>query len=281
MTISNPRWARRATSALAAIAFLATVVLVPVGTASATNLAHNAKPTIVLVHGAWADSSSWAPVAALLQHDGYTVLIAPNALRGLSSDAGYLTSFIAQQTTGPVVLVGHSYGGAVVTDSATNDPTVKALVYVDAFMPAQGESLGSIIAGSTSALNVADPTTVFNINGYPGAPAGDADVYLKTSTFNTDFAQDLPPAVRNVLSAGQLPITLAALKEASSAPGWATIPSWDVVGTADKVLPEATQLMMAKRAGSKVTEVNASHLSMLSKPLQIEAVIEKAAQSVQ
>jgi pimeloyl-ACP methyl ester carboxylesterase len=192
-----------------------------------------------------------------------------------------LSSYIAQQTTGPVVLVGHSYGGAVITNAALADPNVEALVYIDAFIPDQGESLGSIIAGSTSALNVADPTTIFNINGYPGAPAGDADVYLKKSTFDNDFAQDLPPAIQNVLSSGQLPITLAALSQPSGVPAWKTLPSWDVVGTADKVLPEATQLAMAKRAGSKVTEVNASHLSMLSKPLQVTAVIEAAARSLE
>jgi pimeloyl-ACP methyl ester carboxylesterase len=279
MAISFGRRARRITGALAAAALVATLAFVSVDSATA-NTPARAKPTIVLVHGAWADSSSWAPVTAILQHDGYTVLVAPNALRGLSTDAGYLTSFIAQQTTGPVVLVGHSYGGAVVTNSATSDPTVKALVYVDAFMPAQGESLESIIGGSTSALNVADPTTVFNINGYPKAPVGDADVYLKPSTFSADFAQDLPAAVRSVLAAGQLPITFGALSEPSGVPAWATIPSWDVVGTEDKVLPEATQLAMAKRAGSRVTKVNGSHVSMLSKPLQVAGVIEQAAQSV-
>jgi pimeloyl-ACP methyl ester carboxylesterase len=271
---------RRAIAALSAVALVSTIALVPIESAVATSAPVAPKPTIVLVHGAWADSSSWAPVTALLQRDGYTVLVAPNALRGLSTDAGYLASFVAQQTTGPVVLVGHSYGGAVVTNAATGLPTVKALVYVDAFVPAQGESLQSIIGGSTSALKVADPTTVFTINGYPNAPRDDADVYLKQGTFNADFAQDLPSAVRGVLSAGQLPITLAALGQPSGVPAWKTIPSWDVVGTADKVLPEATQLAMAKRAGSKVTEVSASHLSILSRPLQVTAVIEQAARSV-
>lgn len=265
---------------LCAIALVTTIALVPIESAVATSAPVPPKPTIVLVHGAWADSSSWAPVTALLEHDGYTVLVAPNALRGLSTDADYLASFVAQQTTGPVVLVGHSYGGAVVTDAATSLPNVKALVYVDAFVPAQGESLQSIIGGSTSALKVADPTTVFTINGYPNSPVNDADVYLKQSTFNADFAQDLPAAVRGVLSAGQLPITLAALGQPSGVPAWKTIPSWDVVGTADRVLPEATQLAMAKRAGSKVTKVSASHLSILSRPLQVAAVIEEAARSV-
>jgi pimeloyl-ACP methyl ester carboxylesterase len=280
MSTPAARTGRRILGFIAVAGLVSTLALIPIGSASARGPASKPKPTIVLVHGAWADSSSWAPVTAILEHDGYTVLVAPNALRGLSVDADYLTSFIAQQTTGPVVLVGHSYGGAVVTNSATHDPTVKALVYVDAFVPAKGESLESIIGGSTSALNVADPTTVFAVNGYPKAPEDDADVYLKPATFNQDFAQDLPSSVRTLLAAGQLPITLAALREESGAPAWKTIPSWDVVGTADKVLPEATQLSMATRAGSTVTKLNASHLAMYSKPLQVAAVIEQAAHSV-
>ena len=279
MTIPLARKARRALGVLAVAGLVSTLALVPIGTAGATAPAPRPKPTIVLVHGAWADSSSWAPVTAILQHDGYKVLVAPEALRSLSTDADYLTSFIAQQTTGPVVLVGHSYGGAVVTNSATHDPTVKALVYVDAFMPAEGESLESIIGGSTSALNVADPATVFNVNGYPNAAKNDADVYLKPAVFNQDFAQDLPSAVRTLLAAGQLPITLAALGQKSGVPAWKTIPSWDVVGTADKVLPAATQLAMAARAGSVVTKVTASHLAMYSKPLEVAAVIERAARA--
>lgn len=144
----------------------------------------------------------------------------------------------------------------------------------------QGESLGSIIAASTSALNVPDPTSVFAINGYPNAPEGDADVYLKPVTFATAFAQDLPAGVRNVLSAGQLPITLGALSEPSGVPAWMSIPSWSVVGTADKVLPLATQRQMADRAGSQVTEIRASHLSLVSKPFQVASVITQAARSV-
>lgn len=276
MPVPTRRGVTRVFAILGAAALTAVISISP----STATGPRPAAPTIVLVHGAWADSTSYAPVTALLQGAGYTVLVPPNPLRGLSSDAAYLSSYVAQQTTGPVVLVGHSYGGAVITNAALTDPDVKALVYIDAFMPDQGESLASIIAGSTSALKVADPTTVFNVNGYPGAPAGDADVYLKQSTFNTDFAQDLPTASRNVLSAGQLPITLTALSEPSGNPAWKTVPSWDVVGTADKVLPEATQLAMAARAGSKVTRVDSSHLAMYSRALQVTQVIETAAQSL-
>ncbi|NNC10884.1 alpha/beta hydrolase [Planctomonas sp. JC2975] len=248
--------------------------------ASAAPAASTAKPTIVLVHGAWADSSSWAGVTAILQQAGYPVLVAPNDLRSLSGDSAELDSFLAQRTTGPVVLVGHSYGGAVVTDAATTAPNVRALVYVDAFIPDQAESLQTIIGKSTSALNVPDPTTVFDVNTYPGAPQNDADVYLKPSTFAADFAQDVPAAARNVLEAGQLPITLNALGEPSTAPAWKTIPSWAVIGTADKVLPAATQLAMATRAHATITKINASHLSLVSHPLQVAGVILTAARSV-
>lgn len=280
---------KRAAAALIAAAIAGAMAILPMQAASAgsvneTSARHSAsssgtKPTIVLVHGAWADSSSWAPTTAALQTAGYKVLVPPNPLRGLSSDAAYLSSFLAQQTTGPVVLVGHSYGGAVVTNAAATDPDVKALVFVDAFVPAEGESIVQIIGGSTSALNVPDPTTVFNINGYPGAPAGDADVYLKPETFAKYFAQDVAAPVRNVLAAGQKPVTLAALSEPSGDPAWDDIPSWYVVGTADKVLPAATQIHMAERAGSKITKINASHLGMYSKPLQVVATILEAART--
>ena len=273
------RTVRRTGAAAAAVCVAATAALLPVAGAQAST-APAPKPTIVLVHGAWADSSSWAPVAITLQRAGFRVLVAPTSLRSLSGDAAALTSFIEQRTSGPVVLVGHSYGGAVVTDAATSDPRVKALVYVDAFMPDQGESLGSIIGTSASALNVADPTSVFDVSAYPDAPKGDAEVYLKASTFDADFAQDVPSVVRDEFEAAQLPVTLAALGQASSAPAWRTIPSWAVVGTQDRVLPGATQLFMANRAHSHITEVAASHLSMVSHPLQVAAVIEHAAASV-
>lgn len=237
------------------------------------------KPTIVLVHGAWADSSSWAPVTTALQAGGYTVLVAPTSMRTLHDDAAAVAAFINQRTTGPVVLVGHSYGGAVITNAATAAPSVKALVYVDAFIPDEGESLGSIVAGSKSALNV-DPATVFDVAGYPNAPENDADVYLKAATFAQSFAQDVPSLIRNELAAGQLPITLAALGESSATPAWRSVPSWAFIGTQDRVLPAETQLAEATRAGAKVTQVAAGHLSMISKPLQVVGVIVSAAKSV-
>jgi pimeloyl-ACP methyl ester carboxylesterase len=235
------------------------------------------KPTIVLVHGAWADSSSWSGVVSRLQRDGYLVLAEPNPLRGLASDAAYLSAFIKQRTTGPVVLVGHSYGGAVITDAATADPTVKALVYVDAFAPAQGESvlgLQSTVPGGP------DPASLFDAVVYPGAPAGDADLYLKTPVVLQDFATGLSAGQAEVIAATQRPVTLAALTAPSSAPAWKTIRSWYVLGTQDKIIPPSLQLMMAQRAHSRITRVAAGHLSLITAPGVVTSVILAAASTV-
>lgn len=238
------------------------------------------KPTIVLVHGAWADSSSWAPVTAILQNQGYNVLVPPNPLRSLSGDSAYIAAYLQQATTGPVVLVGHSYGGAVITNAALADPDVQALVYVDAFAPAEGEAVGQIVGASTSALNVPDPTTVFNFVAYPGAVNDDVDVYLKDETFADYFAQDVPPAVRAVLAAGQKPAAFFTNLEPSGPPAWASLPSWYVLGTQDLVIPPDTQRAQAERAGSHITEVKAGHLPMISKPLGVVKVIQEAADTV-
>ncbi|MCH6230156.1 alpha/beta hydrolase [Microbacterium sp. CFH 31415] len=151
-------------------------------------------PTIVLVHGAWADSSSWNAVIPTLQAEGFTVLAPPNELRGLTSDSAYVASFLAQRTSGPVVLVGHSYGGAVITNAGLSGD-VRALVYVDAFIPDEGETVLGILDGSGSALAVADPTTVLDLAGYPGAPEGAADAWLKPEVVHNSFAQDLPSRI--------------------------------------------------------------------------------------
>ncbi|MDA0159154.1 alpha/beta hydrolase [Solirubrobacter ginsenosidimutans] len=236
------------------------------------------KPTIVLVHGAWADGSSWNAVAPELQGQGYTVLAPPNLLRGVPIDAPYVSSFIAQRTSGPVVLVGHSYGGFVITNAATEGGDVKALVFVDAFIPEVGETTFQILGGSGSALDVPDPTTVLDLIGYPGAPEGDVDAYLKPATVHDAFAQDLPEADRAVIAATQRPITLAANTTPSAVAAWKTLPSWAVVGTEDKVIPPATQRSMAERAGATISEVGASHVSMVSHPeAAIEAILAAVA----
>jgi pimeloyl-ACP methyl ester carboxylesterase len=235
------------------------------------------KPTIVLVHGAWADASSWNAVASELQGQGFTVLAPPNLLRRAAIDAPYVASFVAQRTSGPVVLVGHSYGGFVITNAGTGGGDVRALVYVDAFAPEEGETVFQILGGSGSALDVPDPTTVLDIVGYPDAPDGDADAFLKPDTVHTAFAQDLPEADRWLIVAGQRPITLAANTTASGPAAWKTLPSWAVVGTEDRVIPPDTQRHMASRAGATISEVAGSHVSMVSHPeAAIEAILAAA-----
>src|ERR1700709_1873340 len=176
------------------------------------------EPTIVLVHGAWADASSWNAVASELQGQGFTVLAPTNLLRAVAIDAPYITSFIAQRTSGPVVLVGHSYGGFVTSNAATGAENVKALVYVDAFIPDEGENVFQILGGSGSAFDIPDPTAVFDIAGYPGAPEGDAEAFLKPDTVHNSFAQDLPEADRWLIVESQRPITLSAKTVGSGPP---------------------------------------------------------------
>ena len=236
------------------------------------------KPTIVLVHGAWADASSWNAIAADLKSQDFTVLAPPNLLRGVAQDAAYIASFLAQRSSGPVVLVGHSYGGFVITNAGTGGGDVRALVYVDAFMPDDGETTFQIVGGSGSAIDVPDPTTVLDIVGYPGAPEGDAEAFLKPETVHQFFAQDLPEADRWLIAAGQRPITLAANTTGSMTSAWKTLPSWTVVGTEDRIIPPDTQRRMAARAGATVTEVAASHVSMVSQPqATIDAILAAVA----
>jgi pimeloyl-ACP methyl ester carboxylesterase len=232
------------------------------------------KPTIVLVHGAWADASSWNAVASELRSQDFTVLAPPNLLRRVAIDAPYITSFLAQRTDGPVVLAGHSYGGFVITNAATGADNVQALVYVDAFIPDEGETVFQILGGSGSAFDIPDPTAVFDIAGYPDAPEGDAEAFLKPDTVHNSFAQDLPEADRWLIAAGQRPITLSANTTPSGPPATKTLPSWAVIGTEDRVIPPDTQRHMAERAGATVTEVAGSHVSMVSHPqVSIDAIL--------
>ena len=175
-----------------------------------------AKPTIVLVHGAWADSSSWNKVIAQLQAKGYTVKAPANPLRGLTGDADYIRDYLSV-IHGPIVLVGHSYGGAVITNAAKGNPNVQALVYIDAFAPAEGEPIVAL-TGAESALN-APPETVFDFAPYPGAPAGDFDLYLKQDVFLNSFMQDVPEKQALVYYAGQKPAAASGLGATVGAAG--------------------------------------------------------------
>ena len=250
-----------------------------IASASPSRAATGPKPTIVLEHGAWADSGSWNGVVQRLQHDGYTVYAPPDPLQGLAYDTATLKDFLST-IPGPIVLVGHSYGGMVITNAATGNKNVKALVYDDAFIPAKGDTAGSLSgARPGSCLAVANPATVFNLVPFPGAPKGVVDAYVKPSVFPGCFANGLPASEGAVLAATQRPLATSVLTDKSGVPAWKTIPSWAIVGTADHVIPPAEQLFMAKRAGAHITEVHAPHLSMISNPEVVTETIIVAAQA--
>jgi pimeloyl-ACP methyl ester carboxylesterase len=273
----------KSTARAAIVALILAVVSAAVPlSASAANRPHArhhdavaTKPTVVLVHGAWADSGSWDRVIRRLQRDGYTVWAPPNPLMGLATDSATIADFL-HTMAGPIVLVGHSYGGAVITNAAYGDSQVKALVYVDAYIPAQGDTLVSL-TGAGSCFAVPDLNDVFNFVPFPGAPATVVDAYVKQSVFPDCFANGLPAREGAELAATQRPLATNALTDPSGPPAWATIPSWDVVGTADHVIPLADQLAMAHNAGAHITEIDAPHLSMIADPGAVTNVIEQAA----
>ncbi|HET7017968.1 MAG TPA: alpha/beta hydrolase [Streptosporangiaceae bacterium] len=283
--------ARMLSTAVAAVVALACLLAVAVagGPARAadsqrTSSPGGTKPVIVLEHGAWADSSSWTGVIRVLQRAGFTVYAPANPLRGLAADSAYLHDFLTENAAlagKPVVLVGHSYGGAVITDAAVGDPEVKALVYVDAFIPASGESIGALLMrpeGANSCIG-GDPKTVFNPVPFPGAPQGDADLYLQARKFPGCFASGLSAREAAVLATTQRPLAANAATDTSGTPAWATVGSWAVVGTTDKVIPPALELFMAHRAHAHVVRVDAGHLSLIARPRAVARVILAAARA--
>ena len=240
-----------------------------------------AKPVIVLEHGAWADASSWSSVISQLQRSGFTVYAPPNPLRGLPQDSAYLHQFLTQNAAiqgKPVVLVGHSYGGAVITNAAVGVPEVKALVYVDAFIPDQGDTIGHL-AAAVSGSCLGSPADDFDPVPYPGAPAGDVDLYIKQDLVPGCFATGVPASEAAVIAATQRPLTASAFTEPSGPPAWKTIPSWAVIGTADRVIPPAELTIMATHAGARITDVSAGHLSLITAPSVVTRVILQAVQA--
>ena len=258
------------TAAAAAAGLLVTAGIASSAPASA-GTASGPKPSIVLVHGAWADSSSWDAVVSQLQHDGYTVYVPPNPLLGISYDSAYIRDFL-DTISGPIILVGHSYGGAVITNAATGDKQVKPLVYVDAFAPAQGQTIGQLVSAYPGSCVL--PAANVTAQPYPGAPAGAVDVYIKQDVFPSCMANGLPASEASQLAATQRPLTSRALTQPSGVPGWKTIPSWAVIGTADHAIPPAELLAMAQQAHARITVIpGAPHLAMISNPGIVTRVI--------
>jgi pimeloyl-ACP methyl ester carboxylesterase len=268
--------ARRVPALLGLLALLVTLQAIPFSVASATGATARekgeAKPTIVLVHGGWADASSWDAVAGRLQVDGYTVIAPADPLRGVQSDAAYLSSILAT-ISGPIVLVGHSYGGVAITNAATGNSNVKALVYVAGFAPDQGETVGQMLAMNPGS-QAAPPNLTFR--PYPGG----VDTYITPSAFRSVFCADVPATTAALMAATQRPIEAGALGEPSGAPAWKTIPSWYLVASNDQAIPPATERFMAKRAGATTVEIPSSHVAMISHPATVTNLILDAAHAV-
>lgn len=230
------------------------------------------KPTVVLVHGAFADSSSWNGVVKILEKDGYPVIAAANPLRSVKGDAQSVADVLASVKT-PVVLVGHSYGGPVISEAAYGNANVKALVYVAAFAPEKGETAAELsgrFPGSTLGPTLSAPVELAD---------GGKDLYIQQDKFREQFAADVSPADAKLMAATQRPVTVAALNEAATEPAWKTVPSYFVYGDQDKNIPAQALAFMAERAHSKQTVVvkGASHVVMVSNPKAVASLIETAA----
>src|SRR5262245_6481233 len=230
-----------------AIVGLAVVPSVAAARSNGANGHPDTRPTIVLLHGDWADGSSWNAVTKRLINRGYNVVVPPNPLRGPTEDSAGIRSFL-QSIPGPIVLAAHSYGGFVATNAATGLTNVKALVYVDAFIPDQGDTLFSLVPDSCLA---ADPAKVFK----QVPVAGGVDLYLQTAPnppyggIAECFANGVDPQTTALIAAGQRPALSNQISETSGPPAWKTIPSWSLIGTEDHVIPANDQQFMSQRAG--------------------------------
>jgi len=237
-------------------------------------------PTIVLVHGAWADASSWTPVIQRLHAAGHDAVALPNTLRGPKADAAIIRSYL-DTIDGPVVLVAHSYGGFVITNAATGAQNVKALVYVDAFIPDEGQPAVALTGqGSSLVAALTNPTAVFKLVPIPGAPPEAPDTYLLPSTVRENFAQDVSADDQAIIHATQRPASFAGLAEPSGPPAWKDIPAWAIIGKQDRIIDPVSLRAMAENAGAKITEIDASHVSMISHPDLVVEVIEQVLREV-
>ena len=223
--------------------------------------------SIVLVHGGFVDGSGWEGVANILKKDGYAVTVVQNPTLSLADDVAVTRRAIAKQA-GPVLLVGHSYGGVVITE-AGNDPKVQGLVYVAAFAPDKGESVSSLIKNPPAGAPVP-----------PILPPQDGFLFLDQAKFAASFAADVAPDKAAFMATSQVPWGVAALDGAVTTPAWKVKPSWYLVAQDDRMIPPPAQRQMSQRAGATVTEVPGSHAVYVSRPAAVAAVIEQAAQAI-
>ncbi len=265
-------------AALLALASLSGLLTGAVSADSTTLLGSSSsdKPTIVLVHGAWADSSGWTGTIKQLQRAGYPVIAPANPLRSLVGDSAYIASVLAD-IDGPIILVGHSYGGAVITNAAAGNPNVKALVYIAGFAPATDET----VFGLLGMFPGSQVQPALHIVPYPLADGEfGLDAYIVQDMFRDVFAQDVTPQTAAAMAAAQRPTSLSTGEELSVGEAWATIPSWFMIPKQDKVIPPELQHFMAERAGGHIVEVKGSHAILVSKPNKVADLIEQVAQAV-
>ncbi|MFB7114654.1 alpha/beta fold hydrolase [Streptomyces sp. NPDC056291] len=229
------------------------------------------KPTVVLVHGAFADASSWNGVIARLERRGYTVVAPANPLRSLSNDSTYIAS-VLDSIKGPIVLVGHSYGGAVISSAAAGNPRVKSLVYVSALMPDKGESGDALSARFPSPLATATRSVPYRAGGVSGT-----DLYIRPDKLHEVFAADLPQSMTKLMAATQRPVAATAFSEKAKAAAWRSIPSWTLVAKQDKSINPDLERFEARRAGSHTVEIDSSHVAMISHPDAVTDLVLQAA----
>ena len=268
-------WLRRlpvvlATLALAATAALAGSASMAAASPAAAASSHAAKPTVVLVHGAWADSSSWNVVVPRLRHDGYRTATPDLGLVSIAADVAQVRS-VLDSIPGDKILVAHSYGGIVISDAAAGRSDVLALVYSAAFVPDQGDSIASLGTGFTT-------SDAFNHLAFTGAPFASA-AYIAPNLFRQYFAQDLSPARAAALDAAQQPLNFPIVTTASGPVAWRAVPSWYAVSGADRMIDPAEERWMATRASAQTIEFpDASHVGGITRyAAQFTALIERAA----
>lgn len=256
-------------------AALATLATMTAGPLPASQASPAAQPTVVMVHGAWADTSSWNGELDALRAKGYEARAIANPLRNLTTDARSVAAFL-ETVDGPVVLVGHSYGGAVISEAAASSPNVKALVFVDAYLPEVGESV-STLNGDGSIIYSLPEQQLFDTLPDRNSPDGATDLLLKKEVFQQYFASDLPAEQSTRLWSGERATSTAALETSSTATAWKTVRSWAFVSTGDQIITSASKHSMAQRAGAHITTYEGgSHLTLISHPDAVAAVIESA-----
>ncbi|MEU1687020.1 alpha/beta hydrolase [Micromonospora sp. NPDC005707] len=233
------------------------------------------RPTVVLVHGAFADSSSWNGVVERLTAAGVAVKAVPNPLRGLAEDAAYVASAL-QQTQGPVLAVGHSYGGAVITNAASRVDNVVGLVYVAAFAPEDGETLMDIEGGSKDSVLTSALLPV----QYPTASGAETEFLIDPAKFHDAFAADVAEKDAAVMAVTQRPVSSLAFSTPTTNPAWKRLPSWAAVATGDRAAGSDALLQMAERAGATITRIDASHVVMVTQPQAVTDVIMQALDGV-